>query len=125
MAPGRVELAERRAVILSSGEPVVSMWGWSGSDRAMTLDRLKELVRKGESHYIQVGDGGMDGGSGVSSEVTQWVQEHGTAVEESEYGTTASSDASASASASASADDSGSQARSTSAVYRLGPADAN
>ncbi|MFC8866744.1 ArnT family glycosyltransferase [Streptomyces sp. NPDC057148] len=72
-------------LILSSGEPVISMWGWSGSDKAMTLARLKELVEKGELHYIQVG-GGMGGGSGTSSEVTRWVQEHGTAVEASEYG---------------------------------------
>ncbi|RSN40022.1 hypothetical protein DMH12_36075 [Streptomyces sp. WAC 04229] len=91
--------------ILSSGEPVISMWGWSGSDNAMTLTRLKELVKKGELHYIQVG-GGVGGGSGVSSPVTRWVQEHGTAVEESEY-----------ASASAS------QAQNTSAVYRLDASD--
>ncbi|MCF2434400.1 hypothetical protein LV779_03540 [Streptomyces thinghirensis] len=42
-------------LILSSGEPVISMWGWSGSDNAMTLARLKELVKKGELHYVQVG----------------------------------------------------------------------
>ncbi|OSC49074.1 hypothetical protein B5181_41220, partial [Streptomyces sp. 4F] len=44
-------------LILSSGEPVISMWGWSGSDNAMTLARLKELVKKGELHYVQVGGG--------------------------------------------------------------------
>ncbi|MFB6554138.1 ArnT family glycosyltransferase [Streptomyces sp. NPDC056405] len=96
-------------LILSSGEPVISMWGWSGSDNAMTLTRLKELVRNGELHYVQVGGGGMGGGmrggSGVSSQVTQWVQEHGTAVKESEY------------------DASASQAENTSAVYRLDPSD--
>ncbi len=87
-------------LILSSGQPVISMWGWSGSDNAMTLTRLKELVRTGELRYVQVGGGGTGGGtgggSGVSSEVAQWVQEHGTAVEEAE---------------------------STSAVYRLDPSD--
>ncbi|MFA3872326.1 ArnT family glycosyltransferase [Streptomyces sp. MMCC 100] len=95
-------------LILSSGEPVISMWGWSGSDNAMTLARLKELVQKGELHYVQVGGGGMGGGrgggSGAASEVTQWVQEHGTAVEASEYGD-------------------GSE--SSSSVYRLDPADVN
>ncbi|WP_217254359.1 glycosyltransferase family 39 protein [Streptomyces sp. AC602_WCS936] len=81
-------------LILSSGEPVISMWGWSGNDNAMTLARLKELVKKGELHYVQVG-GGMGGGSGTGSEVTQWVQEHGTAVEASEYGASSTSESSA------------------------------
>ncbi|MFF8092166.1 ArnT family glycosyltransferase [Streptomyces sp. NPDC016675] len=95
-------------LILGSGEPVISMWGWSGSDRAMTLDRLKDLVGKGELHYVQVGGqgmgGGTGGGSGISSEVTEWVQEHGTAVEASEYGSTSS-------------------AGNTSGLYRVDPSD--
>ena len=44
-------------LIVSSGEPVISMWGWSGSDKAMTLTKLKELVKKGELHYVQLGGG--------------------------------------------------------------------
>ncbi|MGV9896608.1 hypothetical protein ACWDVV_20365, partial [Streptomyces tendae] len=101
-------------LVLDSGEPVISMWGWSGSDNAMTLARLKELVGKGELHYVQVGGagmgGGLGGGSGVASEVTQWVQEHGTAVEASAYGDTSQS----------TSDDG---ADNTSSVYRLDPAD--
>ncbi|MEW2263935.1 ArnT family glycosyltransferase [Streptomyces sp. NPDC047853] len=95
-------------LVLSSGEPVISMWGWSGSDRAMTLARLKDLVGKGELHYVQVGGqgtgGGMGGGSGIGSEVTAWVREHGTAVEASEYGSTSSTGI-------------------TSGLYRLDPSD--
>ena len=75
-------------LIVSSGEPVISMWGWSGSDKAMTLTKLKELVKKGELHYVQLGGGmggGPGGGSTVRSEVTAWVQKHGTAVKESDY----------------------------------------
>ncbi|MFJ7233580.1 ArnT family glycosyltransferase [Streptomyces tendae] len=102
-------------LVLDSGEPVISMWGWSGSDNAMTLARLKELVGRGELHYVQVGGegmggGGLGGGSGVASEVTRWVQEHGTAVEASAYGDTSQS----------TADDG---ADNTSSVYRLDPAD--
>lgn len=101
-------------LILDSGEPVISMWGWSGSDKAMTPARLKELVEKGELHYVQVGGGGMGGGpgggSGVASEVTQWVQEHGTAVEASAYG-------------GVSEGASDSTADNASSVYRLDPAD--
>ncbi|MGK9459342.1 MULTISPECIES: ArnT family glycosyltransferase [unclassified Streptomyces] len=94
-------------LILSSGEPVISMWGWSGSDNAMTLARLKELVKNGELHYVQAG-GGMGGGSGTGSEVTRWVQEHGTAVEASEYGASSTSE---------------SASESSSGLYRLDPSD--
>lgn len=105
-------------LILSSGEPVISMWGWSGSDKAMTLAKLKELVKKGELHYLQIGGGmggGPGGGSNVSSEVTEWVQKNGTAVKESDYG-------SASTSASASDSDTSSQSN-RSAIYRLDASD--
>ncbi|MGW1612319.1 ArnT family glycosyltransferase [Streptomyces sp. NPDC002285] len=104
-------------LIVSSGEPVISMWGWSGSDQAMTLARLKELVKKGELHYIQLGGGGMGGGPGggsdVSSEVTQWVQKNGTAVKESEYGSTSTSGSGA---------DTSSQSN-QSTIYRVDPSD--
>ncbi|USQ88470.1 glycosyltransferase family 39 protein [Streptomyces phaeoluteigriseus] len=102
-------------LILSSGEPVISMWGWSGSDNAMTLARLKELVKKGELHYIQLGGGtggGMGGGSTASSEVTEWVQKNGTAVKESDYSATSSTTS-----------DSTSTSTSESTVYRLDASD--
>jgi 4-amino-4-deoxy-L-arabinose transferase-like glycosyltransferase len=105
-------------LILSSGEPVISMWGWSGSDKAMTLTKLKELVKKGELHYIQLGGGmggGPGGGSTVSSEVTAWVQKHGTAVKESDYSNGTST---ASGNGSESSSQSG-----QSAVYRLDASD--
>ncbi|MFE5894325.1 ArnT family glycosyltransferase [Streptomyces sp. NPDC056462] len=106
-------------LIVSSGEPVISMWGWSGSDKAMTLARLKELVKKGELHYIQLGGGVMGGGPGggsdVSSEVTQWVQKNGTAVKESEYGSTSTSTSGSGAGTSSQSNQS--------TIYRLDPSD--
>ncbi|MFG2805361.1 ArnT family glycosyltransferase [Streptomyces massasporeus] len=105
-------------LIVSSGEPVISMWGWSGSDNAMTLAKLKKLVEKGELHYVQLGGGmggGPGGGSSVSSEVTAWVQKHGTAVKESDYGNGTST---ASGNGSESSSQSG-----RSAVYRLDASD--
>ncbi|MFG2553016.1 ArnT family glycosyltransferase [Streptomyces sp. NPDC048581] len=119
-------------LIVSSGEPVISMWGWSGSDKAMTLAKLKELVKKGELHYIQIGGGGMGGGPGggssVSSEVTEWVQKNATAVKESDYSSTSSSTTnSASGSSSTTNSDSGSdnssQNNQSSTIYRLDPSD--
>ncbi|MET7701096.1 hypothetical protein ABZS97_26300, partial [Streptomyces sp. NPDC005485] len=109
-------------LVLASKEPVISMWGFTGSDKAMTVAKLKELVKKGELHYIQVGGsgmggGGMGGGNSVSSAVTAWVQKHGTVVKESAYsGSTASN------SSSASSDSASQSSRST--IYRLDASDA-
>ncbi|MFF1681931.1 ArnT family glycosyltransferase [Streptomyces sp. NPDC058256] len=110
------------SLILSSGEPVISMWGWSGTDKAMTLAKLKELVKAGELHYIQLGGGGgggMGGDSGISSEVTAWVEKNGTAVKESEYSSSSSTSESDSAS------DSATGTQNTQSLYRLDPADVN
>ncbi|MFD5403912.1 mannosyltransferase YkcB-related protein [Streptomyces griseorubiginosus] len=96
-------------LILSTHKPVISMWGFTGTDQAMTLAKLKELVKKGELHYIQLGGGGMGGNSSLSQEITSWVQKNGTAVKASDYGTTASS---------------GSTSQTTtSTIYRLDPSD--
>ncbi|MDQ0581170.1 4-amino-4-deoxy-L-arabinose transferase-like glycosyltransferase [Streptomyces rishiriensis] len=118
-------------LILSSGKPVISMWGFTGSDQAMTLARLEELVKKGELHYIQLGGGGMGGNSSLNQEITAWVQKNGTAVQESDYSST-----SGSASGSGSTSGSGSEASdaeasgtdtstqsSQSTIYRLDASD--
>ncbi|MGQ4329116.1 mannosyltransferase YkcB-related protein [Streptomyces hayashii] len=105
-------------MILSTGKPVISMFGFTGSDNAMTLARLKELVKKGELHYIQLGGGGGPGGGNNSllTEITAWVQKNGTAVKESAYGTGSA--------ASSGAQSSSSTAQSSaSTVYRLDPSD--
>ncbi|MGW2344035.1 ArnT family glycosyltransferase [Streptomyces sp. NPDC001661] len=76
-------------IILSTKKPVISMYGFTGSDKGMTVAKLKKLVKSGQLHYIQVGEGGMGGpmggGNDVSSAVTKWVKKHGTAVKSSEY----------------------------------------
>ncbi|MFF7983370.1 ArnT family glycosyltransferase [Streptomyces sp. NPDC007901] len=104
---------------LSTREPVISMWGFTGSDNAMTVAKLKELVKAGKLHYIQIGGsgmgGGMGGGNSVSSAVNTWVQKHGTAVKESAYGKSATSSSKSSSSSSSQS--------STSTLYRLDPSD--
>ncbi|MFG2129900.1 ArnT family glycosyltransferase [Streptomyces sp. NPDC048751] len=65
------------SIILESGEPVISMGGWSGSDDAMTLAKLKSLVKAGKLHYIVVGDSGR---GSANSEISTWVKKNGTAV---------------------------------------------
>ncbi|MEU4926052.1 glycosyltransferase family 39 protein [Streptomyces yokosukanensis] len=99
------------SIELSTKVPVISMWGFTGTDKAMTVAKLEELVKKGELHYVQLGGGMMGGGPGgstnsVSSQVTAWVKKHGTVVKESAYSTSATSSKS-----------------SSSTIYRLDPSD--
>ncbi|NEA61503.1 glycosyltransferase family 39 protein [Streptomyces sp. SID12488] len=111
-------------MILSTGKPVISMFGFTGQDKAMTLARLKELVKKGELHYIQLG-GGMGGGmGGGDQELTAWVQKYGTAVKESEYSSSATTGSSNSSdSSNSAAEESSSSTQSTSTIYRLDASD--
>jgi len=113
-------------MILSTGKPVISMFGFTGSDKAMTLAKLKELVKKGELHYIQLGGGmggGPGGGNNANTELTSWVQKHGTAVKESAYNKNATSESSSSSSSKTSGSSNSSNQSSTSTVYRLDPSD--
>lgn len=111
-------------LIVSTGKPVISMFGFTGSDKAMTLAKLKELVKKGELHYIQLG-GGMGGGMGgdntLNSQITAWVQKNATAVKESAYSKSSSSTSSGSSGSSGSS----SSTTQTSTLYRLDPSDLN
>lgn len=109
---------------LSSNEPVISMWGFTGSDNAMTVAKLKELVKAGKLHYIQVGSGGMGmgGNNTLSSQVTAWVEKNGTAVKESAYSKSSSSSSSSSSNSSSNSASS-TQTTNTSTLYRLDPSD--
>jgi 4-amino-4-deoxy-L-arabinose transferase-like glycosyltransferase len=103
-------------LILSTHKPVISMWGFTGSDKAMTLAKLKELVKKGELHYIQLGGGGMGGNSTLNTEITAWVQKNATAVKESAYDKSAATTESSESGSSTSTTN-------TSTLYRLDPSD--
>ncbi|MFJ8535990.1 ArnT family glycosyltransferase [Streptomyces sp. NPDC093591] len=65
------------SIILESGEPVISMGGWSGTDDAMTLAKLKSLVKAGKLHYIVISDSGQ---GSSNTEISTWVKKYGTAV---------------------------------------------
>jgi 4-amino-4-deoxy-L-arabinose transferase-like glycosyltransferase len=66
-------------LILSTGKPVIAMGGFTGSDPAMTVDRLRSLVSSGQLRYVMPGSGGGPGRG--NSEVTSWVQQNCTAVD--------------------------------------------
>ncbi|MGV9600644.1 glycosyltransferase family 39 protein [Streptosporangium sandarakinum] len=76
------------SAILSTGRPVIAMGGFSGSDPAMTVTRIKELVSTGRLRYVLPGGGpGGPGGRG-NTEALAWVQANCAVVPAAEYGGT-------------------------------------
>ncbi|MFJ6510115.1 glycosyltransferase family 39 protein [Streptomyces sp. NPDC091406] len=68
---------------LATGEPVMAIGGFNGSDPSPTLAQFKKYVADGRIHYF-VSGGGMGGGpggsSGTSSQISSWVTENFTEV---------------------------------------------
>ncbi|MEW2094748.1 ArnT family glycosyltransferase [[Kitasatospora] papulosa] len=63
---------------LATGDPVMAIGGFNGSDPSPTLAQFKKYVEDGEIHYFVsggMGGGGM-GGEGSSSRISAWVQEN-------------------------------------------------
>ncbi|WP_406094604.1 ArnT family glycosyltransferase [Streptomyces sp. NBC_01013] len=65
---------------LATGDPVMAIGGFNGSDPSPTLSRFKEYVEDGRIHYFissgTGGGGGMGGGSGTSSQISTWVEKN-------------------------------------------------
>jgi hypothetical protein len=74
---------------LATGDPVMAIGGFNGTDPAPTLAQFESDVREGKIHYfisggVGLGGGGGAGGGGAStsgdaSAITQWVESHFTA----------------------------------------------
>jgi 4-amino-4-deoxy-L-arabinose transferase-like glycosyltransferase len=63
---------------LSTGEPVMAIGGFNGTDPSPTLAQFKTYVADGKIHYF-IASGGMGGGrggssDGTSSRITSWVE---------------------------------------------------
>ncbi|SCK30239.1 4-amino-4-deoxy-L-arabinose transferase [Streptomyces sp. ScaeMP-e48] len=73
---------------LATGEPVMAIGGFIGSDPSPTLAQFKKYVAEGKIHYFVsggtgggMGGGGMGGGgNGTSSQISSWVTENFTEV---------------------------------------------
>ncbi|MFI8171037.1 ArnT family glycosyltransferase [Streptomyces sp. NPDC085931] len=68
---------------LSTGEPVMAVGGFNGTDPSPTLARFQQYVADGKIHYfIASGTGGGMGGSadGTSARITAWVEANFTKV---------------------------------------------
>ncbi len=68
---------------LGSGEPIMAIGGFNGTDPAPTLAQFEQYVSAGKIHYfIASSGGGFGGGGGTSddaSQIASWVESHFTA----------------------------------------------
>ncbi len=72
---------------LGSGEPVMAIGGFNGTDPAPTLAQFEQYVSEGKIHYFISGSGSFGGGGGPgggstsddASQITSWVDSHYTA----------------------------------------------
>ncbi|MFF4980415.1 ArnT family glycosyltransferase [Streptomyces sp. NPDC001046] len=67
---------------LATGEPVMAVGGFNGSDPSPTLARFQQYVADGRIHYFIASGpgGGMGGGNGTSAQITSWVEANFTKV---------------------------------------------
>ncbi|TDC05943.1 glycosyltransferase family 39 protein [Streptomyces sp. 8K308] len=63
---------------LATGDPVMAVGGFNGTDPSPTLEQFVEYVEHGDIHYFIAGGMGM-GRSGTSEEIATWVAENFTA----------------------------------------------
>jgi 4-amino-4-deoxy-L-arabinose transferase-like glycosyltransferase len=68
---------------LASGDPVMALGGFNGSDPAMTLARFQQLVAAGKIHYFVADQQGFIGSTAGSTTdayaIQRWVANHHTA----------------------------------------------
>ncbi|WP_067274127.1 mannosyltransferase YkcB-related protein [Streptomyces jeddahensis] len=66
---------------LATGDPVMAIGGFNGSDPSPTLAQFQQYVEDGKIHYfIAGGMGGGGGGNGTASQISSWVEENFTTV---------------------------------------------
>ncbi|MDR3602279.1 MAG: glycosyltransferase family 39 protein [Desulfosporosinus sp.] len=79
-------------LILKTGEPVLTLGGFSGSDPILTVDQFKQLVADGAIRYAMVNGGtsrgmGLRGAMGNNSNnaIMSWIKANGKVVPDSEW----------------------------------------
>lgn len=70
--------------IISTGLTVVAVGGFSGSDPALTVEKLQEMAEKQEVKYFLLGSGNntRDGGN---NDVISWIKAHSTEIPREEW----------------------------------------
>ncbi|MFL0198476.1 glycosyltransferase family 39 protein [Clostridium sp. WILCCON 0269] len=75
-------------IIIQTGETVMSLGGFAGSDQILTLAQFKQLVKNGEIRYVMAG-GRSD--KSTTIQIMNWVKQNGKLVSSNEYSSTDSS----------------------------------
>ena len=72
---------ESAAIQLTSGQPVMAIGGFNGSDTPLTLEQFKQLVADGKLKYYAASSHGHGGApNGGNSEITNWIKKNGKVV---------------------------------------------
>lgn len=61
-------------IIIKTGEAVMAVGGYKGSDNILTIERLEQMVDNNELRFFLVS------GMGMQSQINHWVREHGKVV---------------------------------------------
>jgi 4-amino-4-deoxy-L-arabinose transferase-like glycosyltransferase len=64
---------------LATDDPIMAIGGFNGTDPAPSLAQFEQDVAQGRIHYFIGSGGGLGGGSGTSTEISQWVEQRFTA----------------------------------------------
>jgi len=70
------------AYIIQSGQAVMAMGGFSGSDPILTVDKLKQMIANNEIKYFLSSSGGPGRGN---KDVQTWISQNGKVVPQSEW----------------------------------------
>ncbi len=65
-------------VQLATGDPVMAIGGFNGTDPAPSLEQFQQYVQEGKIHYFIAsgGFGGPGGESGTSGQIASWVEQN-------------------------------------------------
>ncbi|MDX8361747.1 glycosyltransferase family 39 protein [Cytobacillus sp. IB215316] len=70
--------------IIETGEAVMAMGGFSGTDSILTVEQLSDMVKEGKVKYFILTSELMGRGSGVED----WIKEHGTEIPNDQWQST-------------------------------------
>ncbi len=73
-------------LIVASGEPVMSVGGFMGSDPILGAAQFAQLVQTGVVRFYLAGGGGFGGQRGTGSQIASWVQANCATVPAAVYG---------------------------------------
>lgn len=85
-------------IIIQTGQPVMTLGGFSGSDNILTLSEFKKLVSEGQLRYVIVSGGGQGGGQaggfGTTSDQSTYANDNTASNSANTESTTTNTDSS-------------------------------